>query len=60
MKLFPVNYRPEPKDLNAPSRQLLAEVYGWFTKGFDTADLQGDEIDVLYSSRGGSSTCCQP
>jgi predicted ATPase len=20
--------------------QLLAEVYGWFTEGFDTADLQ--------------------
>ena len=24
----------------APARQLLAEVYGWFTEGFDTADLQ--------------------
>jgi predicted ATPase len=22
------------------ARQLLVEVYGWFTKGFDTADLQ--------------------
>ena len=22
------------------ARQLLAEVYGWFTEGFDTADLQ--------------------
>jgi hypothetical protein len=22
------------------SKQLLAEVYGWFTEGFDTADLQ--------------------
>jgi predicted ATPase len=22
------------------ARELLAEVYGWFTKGFDTADLQ--------------------
>jgi len=21
-------------------RQLLAEIYGWFTEGFDTADLQ--------------------
>ena len=21
------------------ARQLLAEVYGWFTEGFDTADL---------------------
>jgi predicted ATPase len=24
----------------ADARQLLAEVYGWFTEGFDTADLQ--------------------
>jgi predicted ATPase len=23
----------------AKARQLLAEVYGWFTEGFDTADL---------------------
>jgi predicted ATPase len=22
------------------ARQMLAEVYGWFTEGFDTADLQ--------------------
>jgi predicted ATPase len=22
------------------ARQLLATVYGWFTEGFDTADLQ--------------------
>jgi len=22
------------------ARQLLAEVYGWFTEGFDTPDLQ--------------------
>jgi predicted ATPase len=24
----------------AEARQMLAEVYGWFTEGFDTADLQ--------------------
>ena len=23
------------------ARQMLAEIYGWFTEGFDTADLQG-------------------
>jgi len=23
----------------AAARQLLAEIYGWFTEGFDTADL---------------------
>jgi predicted ATPase len=22
------------------ARELLAPIYGWFTKGFDTADLQ--------------------
>jgi len=24
----------------AEARQLLREIYGWFTEGFDTADLQ--------------------
>jgi predicted ATPase len=24
----------------ATARQLLAEIYGWFTEGFDTVDLQ--------------------
>jgi predicted ATPase len=23
------------------ARQMLAEIYGWFTEGFDTPDLQG-------------------
>ncbi len=23
------------------ARQMLAEVYGWFTEGFETADLKG-------------------
>jgi len=23
-----------------PDRPLLAPIYGWFTEGFDTADLQ--------------------
>jgi hypothetical protein len=25
---------------DAPSRELLAPVYGWFTEGFDTRDLK--------------------
>jgi predicted ATPase len=29
----------------ADSRQMLAEIYGWFTEGFDTKDLQ--EATVL-------------
>ena len=29
------------------ARELLAEVYGWFTEGFDTADLQ--EAQVLLA-----------
>jgi adenylate cyclase len=24
----------------AQARQLLAEIYGWFTEGFDTVDLR--------------------
>jgi predicted ATPase len=35
------------------ARQLLAEIYGWFTEGFDTADLKGaaallEELGVDY------------
>jgi predicted ATPase len=25
---------------NVEARQMLAEIYGWFTEGFDTADLK--------------------
>ena len=25
---------------HAEARELLAPIYGWFTEGFDTADLQ--------------------
>jgi len=28
------------QDKRDEARDLLAEVYGWFTEGFDTADLQ--------------------
>jgi predicted ATPase len=28
----------------AEARQLLAEVYGWFTEGFDTVDLQAAKV----------------
>jgi predicted ATPase len=28
------------QDKRDAARQVLAEVYGWFTEGFDTADLQ--------------------
>jgi hypothetical protein len=27
-------------DERAEAHQLLAEIYGWFTEGFDTKDLQ--------------------
>ena len=31
------------------ARELLAPVYGWFTEGFDTADLRGAkaQLDAL-------------
>ena len=32
------------------ARQLLAEIYGWFTEGFDTADLQ--EAKALLAELG--------
>jgi predicted ATPase len=35
------------------ARQLLAEIYGWFTEGFDTADLQ--EARILLDQLGGAS-----
>jgi predicted ATPase len=28
----------------APARQLLGEIYGWFTEGFDTADLKAARV----------------
>jgi predicted ATPase len=28
------------QDKRAAARELLAPIYGWFTEGFDTADLQ--------------------
>jgi predicted ATPase len=36
----------------AEARELLASVYGWFTEGFDTADLQ--EARVLLDQLQGS------
>jgi predicted ATPase len=28
----------------AEARQMLAEIYGWFTEGFDTKDLQEAKV----------------
>jgi predicted ATPase len=28
------------RSIAAPTRELLAPVYGWFTEGFDTRDLK--------------------
>jgi predicted ATPase len=35
------------------ARTMLAEIYGWFTEGFDTADLRDAKalLDELNSSR---------
>jgi predicted ATPase len=35
----------------AEARELLAPVYGWFTEGFDTVDLQ--EAKALLEELGG-------
>jgi len=34
----------------AAARELLASIYGWFTEGFDTADLQ--EAKALLAALG--------
>jgi predicted ATPase len=36
----------------AAARELLAPIYGWFTEGFDTADLQEAKalLDELTSA----------
>lgn len=34
----------------AEARQMLAEIYGWFTEGFDTADLK--EAKALLETLG--------
>jgi predicted ATPase len=30
----------QKQDRSAEARQILTEIYGWFTEGFDTPDLQ--------------------
>ena len=35
----------------AEAHELLASIYGWFTEGFDTADLQ--EAKALLTELGG-------
>ena len=32
------------QDKREEARQMLAEIYGWFTEGFDTADLQEAKV----------------
>jgi predicted ATPase len=34
----------EKQGKNGEARQLLAEIYGWFTEGFDTADLKEAKV----------------
>jgi len=36
------------------ARQLLAEIYNWFTEGFDTADLR--EAKALLEELGGEGS----
>jgi predicted ATPase len=42
----------QQQDKRAEARQLLAEIYGWFTEGFDTKDLQEAKalLEVLAES----------
>jgi predicted ATPase len=34
----------QQQDKREEARQLLVEVYGWFTEGFDTKDLQEAKV----------------
>jgi len=45
---------PEPEGKKTEALQMLAEIYGWFTEGFDTADLQ--EAKMLLEELEGYST----
>jgi hypothetical protein len=42
------------QDKRAEARQLLTEVYGWFTEGFDTADLTG--VESIHTAHGAEAT----
>ncbi|NOT54957.1 MAG: hypothetical protein HOP18_10155 [Deltaproteobacteria bacterium] len=39
------------QDKKKEAHKLLAEIYGWFTEGFDTKDLQ--EAKMLLEELGG-------
>jgi predicted ATPase len=43
------------QDKDAAARELLVPIYGWFTEGFDTADLQ--EAKVLFEGYHSSQWC---
>jgi predicted ATPase len=34
----------QEQDKRAEARELLAPIYGWFTEGFDTAELQEAKV----------------
>ena len=44
----------------AEAHELLAPIYGWFTEGFDTADLQEAKalLDALGITRAGTILPC--
>jgi predicted ATPase len=42
----------QQQDKREDARHLLSEIYGWFTEGFDTKDLQ--EAKVLLKELGES------
>lgn len=46
----------QQQNKHAEAHQLLADVYGWFSEGFDTADLR--DARTLLNSLSGSLTAC--
>ncbi len=52
MERFPNTSRIRPRSTNTfgkkkKAQQMLAEIYDWFTEGFDTADLKDEETKAL-------------
>jgi adenylate cyclase len=43
----------QQQDKQAEARQMLAEIYGWFTEGFDTKELQEAKALLDELSEGG-------
>src|SRR5207249_628417 len=49
----------QQQDKRAEARQMLSEIYGWFTEGFDTKDLQEAKTLLEELAQSGLVTPCR-